>query len=140
MTPEEQAVIDAAVAMYRAGAESGEEYALGFAVERYLGSIEEAPVWVPRTWADVRAHDHVRMPGTEVTDVVLLPPLRAGWHIVPGANRFGDRPGRWSEVIVTMEKAGERSMNPAAPVEILLAPSEVAAIELLGWDNREETK
>lgn len=96
--------------------------------------------WVPRTWADVRAGDRVRMPGTNVTaDIFSAVHIRH--HTDPRSSEYHPRPLDWDSVhvrfTVTPNSGGTlRMMNPAAPVEIELSPAEVQAIELLGWENR----
>jgi hypothetical protein len=98
----------------------------------------EEPQWVPRTWQDVRQGDRVRLPGTDVTasvtSVVMLP-----WHVHPAADPYHPERHKceWIAVRVRFAEDGKaRDMDPAKPVEIELTPAEVAAIELLGWENR----
>ncbi len=104
---------------------------------------EEEPEWVLRTWADVRVGDVVRPPGTDLRFTVAVA-AHAPWHVHPAANQYrpNEMPAEWSEVRVRFHEEDSASggqlrlMNPAAAVEILLAPGEVAAIEALGWENR----
>jgi hypothetical protein len=102
--------------------------------------IDETPGWVERTWKDVRTGDRVRPPGTDFAAEVQAC-LHMPWHVHPNASQYrpNEMPCEWSAVRVTFDDEGgrPRDMNPAAPVEIELAPAEVAAIETLGgWDNR----
>lgn len=111
------------------------------------------PDWIERTMADVRRGDRIRMPGragseTSVLDRYLppqppgagggLPSDRGIWHVVPG-----DR-GHWDDHVVQpsdcwlLLTGQDEPLNfpPTMPVEILLAPSEINAIDTLGWENR----
>lgn len=105
---------------------------------------EEAPGWVPRTMVDVRPGDTVRMPGQEGTERTVAPEgVLALQHLLhPASTRYNVMPARWSSIEVTFlppDGEGEPqrySFAPGMPVEILLAPGEVAAIEMLGWENR----
>lgn len=99
----------------------------------------DVPDWVMRTWLDVRAGDIVRLPGTEhIAKVVSA--VRLPWHVHPAANQYRphEMPAEWSAVRVRFASDDVlRDMDPSKPVEILLSPSEVAAIEALGgWANR----
>lgn len=97
---------------------------------------EDDPQWVPRTWADVRKGDRVRLPGTEhVAEVSAA--IHSRHFIHPASDRYNVIPADWSSVTVTL--AGKQyQKDPAKPIEIELSPSEVSAIELLGgWSNRE---
>lgn len=115
-----------------------------------------APLWVPRTWADVRRGDTVRMPGTAVvaaiTDRLWHPsedPRGESWHVVSDGSigqwaHTSDRVIRPGEcVIVSPDIPGSergRWMDPAAAVEIQLPDAQtLAGIEALGWENRLHT-
>ncbi len=103
------------------------------------GPEHGGPAWVERTWADVVDGDTVRPPGTDLSFMVNGPVIRAPWHVHPAANEYrpNEMPAEWSEIRVRFVGDPElRFMRPDAPVEILLAPSELAAIEALGWENR----
>lgn len=104
------------------------------------------PQWVPRTWADVRTGDRVRLPGTDSTALVEHA-QRQAWHVDPrsGTSSYNPpRPLEWSGVKVSLRPAerpdqvAEFTMDPAKDVEIRLSPLELQAIELLGWSNRIE--
>ncbi len=114
--------------------------------------IEEQPQWYARTMADVRPGDLIRpKPGTPESRVTArcypVAPTRMGqtardrgsWHVIEGSGGHWDdhviQPG---ECCVHLDGAGHRLFRPTFGVEILLAPSEVQAIELLGgWEHRE---
>ncbi len=111
-------------------------------------------IWHARTMKDARKGDQIRpagsdMPnGTAVTDR-LLPPTddasdRGTWHVVSAGN------GKWAhlkdhvvqpgEVWLCLDGGAPQSLNPDFPIEILLTRAEIAAIDALGWDNREELR
>lgn len=95
---------------------------------------EEPPGWVPRTWVDVRRGDRVRLPGTEhVAEVAAA--IHMPWHVHP-ASRRDPIAMEWAAVRVTLN-GRQYDKKPADSIEIELSPGEVAAIELLGWDNRD---
>lgn len=93
---------------------------------------EDDPQWVTRTWADVRPGDRVRLPGTEhVAEVESA--IGIGHVMHPN----GRSAAGWREIKVRLAgRDGLLPMNPAGPIEIELTPSELAAIEGLGWSNR----
>ncbi len=108
------------------------------------------PAWVARTWKDVVTGDHVRL-GDEVALVVTRyrPPDPDGkgadadtWHVISGGDGTwafqGDRVVRSTQVVVELDVRPGHAflMDRDGPVEILLAESEVAAIEAIGWSNR----
>lgn len=115
-------------------------------------------IWHPRTMKDARKGDQIRpagsdMPnGTKVTDRYWPPqpavPTRYGplpadrdtWHVVPGAKHWDDHVVQPGEVWLCLDGTAPRNVDPDFPIEILLTRAEIAAIELLGWDNREETR
>lgn len=163
MTPEEQAVIDAAVALYHHQTEvqngrgrwEGDAPLPGVQLRWATEALERSRTlgeelrWVLRTWADVVAGDTVRPPG--FPDVVAHVSARyrsvsedpAGetWHMVAGGGHWSDHVVRPGEVWVVLDQETDpRCMERTAPVEILLTASEVAAIELLGWENRVEQR
>jgi len=110
------------------------------------------PVWVKRTMTDVRPGDMIRPAGKDIAGMRVTarcwPPAtseskqtardRGSWHVVEGSGGHWDdhvlQPG---ECCVHLDGAGHRLFKPTFAVEIQLTPSEVAAIELLGWNNRE---
>jgi hypothetical protein len=116
-------------------------------------SGEGAPLWVLRTWADVRAGDFVRPPGVEeaTAEVLSIGPVLE-WHVndAQPLNDFQRRdiqynPGRYAGAYsvrhVTMRGLNTepmtRDMRPEAPVEIHTTAAELRAIELLGgWSAR----
>lgn len=113
---------------------------------------EPEPLWVLRTWADVRRGDTVRMPGTDVvaaiTDRLWHPsedPRGESWHVVSDGSigqwaHTSDRVVRPGEcVIVSPDIPGSergRWMDPAAAVEIQLPDAQaLAGIEAFGWES-----
>lgn len=127
---------------------------LSAALERQRDEL----IWHPRTMKDARKGDQIRpagsdMPnGTAVTDRYWPPqpavPTRHGplpadrdtWHVVPGAKHWDDHVVQPGEVWLCLDGGAPRNVDPDFPIEILLTRAEIAAIELLGWDNREETR
>ena len=108
-----------------------------------LMHMHTTPIWVRLTWAHTVAGDRVRAVddrGNSIEGAVLelaaVTRQAESWHVVPGANRFGDRPGRWSEIRITTADGRMMGMRPDAPVDIRLAPAEVIACESMGWENR----
>lgn len=108
---------------------------------------EEPPQWYARTMADVRPGDLIRPTTSEAQAHVTArcwPPTddargRGSWHVIEGSGGHWDdhvvQPG---ECCVHLDGAGHRLFRPTFAVEILLSPSEVQAIELLGgWEHRE---
>lgn len=113
--------------------------------EALLREVDETDArWIPRTWVDVRRGDTVRLPGTEHTAKVAGVSSVLGWHVHPDADPY--HPERsiveWTALNIAFEGETEgRVIDPAKPVEILLTPAEVAAIEALGgWKHRMELK
>lgn len=120
---------------------------LSAALERQRDEL----IWHPRTMKDARKSDQIRpagsdMPnGTAVTDryVPAAPGYsdRGTWHVVSGGAKYWDdhvvQPG---EVWLRLDGGAPRNVDPDFPIEILLTRAEIAAIELLGWDNRKETR
>ncbi len=106
-------------------------------------------VWHACTMKDARRGDQIRpagsdMPnGTAVTDRLLPPDPdasdRGTWHVVPGASgkHWDDHVVQPGEVWLCLDGGAPQCLNPDFPIEILLTRAEIAAIELLGWDNRE---
>lgn len=119
---------------------------LSAALERQRDEL----VWHPRTMKDARKGDRIRpagsdMPnGTAVTDRYwpTTPDAsdRGTWHVVPGAKHWDDHVVQPGEVWLCLDGGAPRNVDPNFPIEILLTRAEIAAIELLGWDNREETR
>jgi hypothetical protein len=136
MTPEEQAVIDEALRWHRERRTGRDLHA---ACARLLeAQTEEKPQWIPRHWIDVRPGDTVRLPGTEHI-AVIEGAVRTPWHVHPDADPWHPELSQveWTAMTVTFRgETKPRAMNPAKPVEILLAPAEVAAIEAIGWSHR----
>lgn len=119
-----------------------------------LAAVEQARhdelIWVPRTWADVRPGDDVRLPGTDnVAHVQHAVHLR--WHVDPrtGTSSWNPpQPLEWSGVHVMLRTAAhpdqpaDLTMDPAKAVEIHLTQSEADAMDALdaaglaGWRNR----
>lgn len=196
MTPQERAVVQAAIAFrhYLASiadeAHSGAEIDLADAIDALIYSCSDCnrgghtcpgdgesighgdtdcgnhdetypapddaaePIWVSRTWVDVRTGDDVHLPGTEnYAHVQRAVHLR--WHVDPrsGTSSYNPpRPLEWSGVHVTLyttvkdriaaangmgAQASEFTMDPAKPIEIKTTQLEVDAIDLLGgWPAR----
>ncbi len=131
MTPEERAVIDAAIEWTHGDINDDEpENKLCRAIAALEESRQLKPElrWFPRTWADVRAGDRVRMPiAREHPDVVksIASALRVGSH----------RP--WTECGVILESAGLVKFPADAAIEIEMHPRVYEAMMLLGgWENR----
>lgn len=114
----------------------------------------QAPIWVPRTWTDVRDGDTVRMPGTDAT-AEILSALAEPWHVDPktGTSSWNPpQPLEFTVIHVLMQTDDPISgpgpltkrtfdANPAAPVEILIDQLTLDAIELLGgWPARIRTE
>lgn len=149
MTPEERAVIDAALE---------HKFKINvFEVRNAIADLErsreqpEQPQWIARTAEDVREGDLVRLPAAPDLHarVVFAQPL--DWHVRPGGHghraRFDDVPLEHRRVSLRLEYAGVKRDAEGRPalmelpattsVEIQLIPSELQAIELLGgWENR----
>lgn len=109
----------------------------------------ELLVWALRTWADVRAGDTVRRPGSSEHEarVVSIGPVNE-WHVddrglTPSQARNAQfRPGEyarvWRERSIELDPpVPAPGVDPALAVEIRVTAAEMAAIELLGgWENR----
>lgn len=139
MTPEEQTVIQAAIEWYEQYVREGrrDPERLWDAVGDLL-DLRQPPLWVARTWADVRSGDRTRLAGTEA---VIVSAVRRDWHAKitdTGNGYWRTDPLEHSDIAARLQGRGDRlfSMRPGDPVEILFSPAEVAAIELLGWENR----
>lgn len=147
-TPNEQAVINAAVQWFAYG-DKASLIGLRAACEALISENVtydptdfSPPIWVPATWRDVRQADTVRMPGQEGTQALVynLGPVNH-WHAAPNASQYrpNESPLEWASIPVTLSPlAGgpaftpEHGMNPDAPVEIEFTEREWAAIEALG--------
>lgn len=186
MTPEERAVIQAAIADHRGcapescGGSRLDPCRLGNAIEAYRSAQaasprddvdgcacspaekiycassdckggSQVPIWVARTWVDVRSGDDVRLPGTENYAHVQRA-VHLHWHVDPrtGTSAYNPPiPMQWSGVHVTLyttasdgtrgmtTQASEFTMDPAKPIDIRTTQLELDAIELLGgWPAR----
>jgi hypothetical protein len=101
------------------------------------------PQWVERPWVDVRAGDTVRPPGQEEHRTTIASAVHLPRHVHPATetSRY-PAPAEWKQIIVRMQPLADfgpiaetkrlEVNNPSASVEILLSPSELAAIEALG--------
>jgi hypothetical protein len=107
-------------------------------------AAEQELIWVPRTWADVRPGDDVRLPGTDNTAHVQHA-VHQHWHVDPRTGTAGwnpPQPLQWSGVQVELrpttapDQPAHLTMDPAKPVEIHLTQIEADAIELMGWSSR----
>jgi hypothetical protein len=131
--------------------------AAGARLEAELASVQpqvEEPQWVARTAEDVREGDLVRLPAAPDLHarVVFAQPL--DWHVRPGGDghraRFDDVPLEHRKVSLRLEYAGAKldfagrpvlmELPAGTPVEIQLIPSELQAIEAIGWPNRIRTE
>lgn len=118
-----------------------------------IAEMEERPQWYARTMSDVRPGDRIlpgvsdkhdlKPEGFKVT-ARCWPPTddargRGSWHVIEGSDgHWSDHVVQPGECCVHLDGAGHRLFRPTFAVEILLAPSEMQAIELLGgWENRE---
>lgn len=108
--------------------------------------IEEPElVWVTRTWADVRAGDHVRMPGSDATAHVQSA-VHLRWHVKPGTGTSQYNPPQpleWSGVRVMLETgvsgdAHQYEMDPAKPIEIEINKdfADCLAVHAFTWADR----
>jgi hypothetical protein len=146
VTPEEQAVIDAARKWWQEYEDNTTQTITLHNLASAVRALEtERLDWVPRTWQDVRQGDTVRLPGTEHTAYVESA-VHVPWHVKPGTRAT---PLEWQVIRVTLVPFTQHDaldlrntkpygMDPAGEVEILLAPSEARVIEALGWENRME--
>lgn len=106
-----------------------------------IEQVEQELIWHPRTWADVRPGDTVRLPGTEVTAEVYTAVL-LHWNVDPrtGTSAYNPpvaMPHDVMRVRFTHElEASPRDMDPVKPVEIQLTRSEIEALDAAGWMNR----
>lgn len=114
------------------------------ALQAELAAAERAAdelIWHPRTWADVRSGDTVRLPGTEVTAEIGTAVL-LHWNIDPRTGTSGYNPPvamphDVMRVRFTHElEAPPRDMDPVKPVEIQLTRSEIDALDTIGWAER----
>lgn len=146
MTPEEQAVIDAAIEFYgphpvAIADECGTaaEYVLRDAISALSESRQPQLQWFSRTWADVRAGDRVRLVVARdqpalVKSIMVLP-----WHVDPVSAR-GRTPiaRKWSECVITLDGVPDPvRFPPSAEIEIEMdVRTHEAMILLGGWGNR----
>lgn len=115
--------------------------------ERFIDEEVEPEAWAPTTVRWLRAGDAIRMPGMPETERTVLSTsglytADSQWHVHPAADPYHPErsPAKWSEVRVVFEgtELGTPfSFKPDMPVEILITPTELRAIEALGgWENR----
>lgn len=142
MTPEEQAVIDAAIECAQASDVMHNDdvlIALRVAVAGLEASYRLNLHWYLRTWADVRAGDRVRFsdvpdqPGT-VTTIVA-----DSGHVDPRSARTRNPIAReWSERLVTMQGVtGKLTFPLDGQIEIEMDVRVYEAMMILGgWENR----
>lgn len=162
MTPEEKAVINAAMAWrdawlanpYDASAYSHLPEPIVRALKtlshatRTLATIDRAAtqpaeaeelIWVERTWTDVRAGDVVRLPGT-TNEAQIYTAVPIDWHVRPGTGTSQYNPPEPLEHRVIKVRfthaATTYEMDPDKPIEIQIYPRELAAVETIGWENR----
>lgn len=131
MTPQEKAVIQAAIAFVYGGPEDIARLAL--AVEHLPGdgvygpSGEPQPVWMPATLRDCLAGDRMRI-GQEETDV-LFSNIQL-WH-ADNSNKY--QPRRWDHEELVLDLSanpGRRNYPPDMACEILCDPERAAALAL----------
>lgn len=153
MTPEEKAVIDAAVALVE-GVRAGRDPVL---LDDYLAAAVDAliasrrPVepmgwtWYPRTYADVREGDTIRHGhGQGHPAATVLSCVHEPRHVKDGGTgrHWDDKPVEHMLTRVRLDYPGndkpERifDMPSNLAVDIRLTAEEFRAIELLGWENR----
>lgn len=133
MTPEEQAVLDAAERWSRTQtveqAEDASE-ALQDAIGRLKVSRQPQFQWYARTWVDVRPGDRIRMSGVEAR-VLSVTPLE--WHVHPATGTGpGNPPVAHEHTLISYRLAApyDRQLyqiQPTAPVEIQVDQREIAA-------------
>ncbi len=110
-------------------------------------SVEESKVWHTRTMKDVRVGDMIKPVGENDALACVVAdrywpadPTEQGkrsWHVVEGEKHWDDRLVREGDVCIKLSGAAEPVfMRADFSVDIQLTPTEIAAIELLGWDNR----
>lgn len=162
MTPEERAVIDAAIERFSfwiADETDSDDLDICAAVGHLLAARERAAapeplVWVLRTWRDVRPGDTVRPPASDTSAVVEWCGVQ-NWHIDPvnvnwvevekgdGEVKRVPMPIPMEHDIVRVIFVGQeqhRDMNPDAGVEIQLSVYERDIAEnVIGWENRLKT-
>lgn len=128
MTPEEKAVIEAAVKLYHEGQnDHWTACVVENAVGKMLASRESAPEWAPAILSLCLAGDHIRI-GTDETDV--LSSSVGTWHV---DNTDPWHPKPWTHVELYLDLAanpGFQQYPPNSPVEILCSPERKAALLL----------
>lgn len=119
-------------------------------VDSAASALDTELIWVERTWADVRRGDMVKLPGSEAAPAFVVDAKRQAWHVDPRTGTSGSNPPRpmeWECVRVTLadraptpdqpiRQLGSWDMDPAKPVLLELAQSEVDALDAAGWNNR----
>lgn len=121
MTPEEEAVIAAAIEWHQG--EDPEEWRDSLLIESVRDLLasrrppEPVAVWVPATFADCLGNDRIRLNGEEA---IVLRATRGIWH---ADTRDEWRPKAWDhvEVRLALDVVPELSLYPPnGPIEILM--------------------
>lgn len=139
----ERAVIDAAIEERGLLGSIFSATTLSRAVDALLAARE--PQWVAgRTWADVRAGDTVRLPGADSVHVLTMTVYH--WNVSEERGPWNEEQRAYEVIrqehsqigvrLAEYPESGIMRMPPAGKVEILLSAVELAAIELIGWENR----
>jgi len=133
MTPEEKAVIQAAIAfVYGTPEKRGAHSPLLAAVENLpVNGIYTPDRWVPATFADCLAGDRIRI-GDQESDVLWTTGpqqfhVKQGWR---DGQRFTER---WDHIELRMDLSanpGRRVYLPSTPCEILCTSERAAKLEL----------
>lgn len=123
------------------------------AIRDELAAVEQAQQglgWWPRSWADVRQGDTVKLPDSEAAPAFVVSAVHLSWHVKPGTGTSAYSPPyplNWSTVRVTLadrapapgevvRPLGTWNMDPAKTILIQLTQIEVDALDLMGWNNR----
>jgi hypothetical protein len=99
-------------------------------------ALEPALIWVPRTWADVRLGDRVRMIGSDNPPAYVQTCVHLHWHADPRSSEYRPEALEWAGVRVSLKHGGRYEMDPAKPIEIEIAENEFHILNALGWENR----
>jgi hypothetical protein len=152
MTPEEEAVINAAIDLVNShlldAASGTPDYYLSINLMEAIKSLEAARTptselrWYLTTWKNVRAGDRVRFPNAREFPATVSAIARSDWHVDPQSARTRNPIAReWSELVVRVAHNPDAllTIRPTDAIEIGLREQEHDVIMLLGgWDNRLE--
>ena len=141
MTPEEKAVIEAAIAernslwnLFATGKNSPLVSAIDALIES-RGTVEPLPIWTPATFWDVMPGDRVRI-GTQEADVTKV--SRGSWHArnrewIDDSGKVRDHQTPWNHEELNIDLSanpGMHSYDPDVQVEILADETRRAAMLL----------